>query len=140
MLLIYKQSFIYLELLPRSIYTVEQLSVDQYVRERKIVQMNMQTSSIQSKKSSFLRNIKQKNIKSFSLLNDFTQILHIIDNTPNDMALVEMALNKFKNVQVQNLRKNTIGSLTMKMCYHFGRDDLAQKVDIFNEINENLIF
>lgn len=105
--------------------------MDQYVRERKIIQMNLQTSSIQSRKSSFEWNIKQKNIKSFSLLNDFTQLLHIIDNTPNDMALVEMALDKFKNVQVENLRKNTLGSLTMKMCYHFGRDDVAQRVGFF---------
>lgn len=110
------------------------------MREREMIQMNLQISSIESIKSSFRRNIQQKYTKSFSLLNDFTQILHIIDNTPNDMALVEMALEKFKKVQVENLRKNTIGSLTMKMCYHFGKDDLAQKVDIFNEINENLIF
>lgn len=121
-------------------YTAQQLSVDHYVRDRNRLKMNMPPSAIKSIKINLQKHIFQTNVKSSIFLNEFTQFLHLIDDTDEDFLLLENALVKFKymNMNTDNLRKVNIGSIVMKIMHHFGRDEYAQKVTLESLIIESL--
>lgn len=119
------------EWLQRSIYTIEQLAVDKYETERQRLRMSLQSGSVEYKKQTLQRHLRQKSTSSAVILNDFTQFIYFIEETDSDFALLEKALDKLKSVQIDNLRKNSVGPILMKMLYHFRREDIAQKVNTF---------
>lgn len=122
----------YTELMQRSIYTDEQLSVDKYVNDRNKLRMSMQSSFVESKKkqimSKYLQQSSEKSPPSWVLANDFIQFLHLIDNTDADFRLLEQFMDKFKMIDVKNLRNVNIGSILMQMLHHFKREESARKV------------
>lgn len=117
------------EWLSRSIYTIEQLAVDKYATERQRLRLSLQSGSVEYKKITLQRHLRQKSTSSAVILNDFTQFIYFIEETDSDFELLEKALNKLKTMHFDNLRKNSVGPILMKMLYHFRRDDIAQKVN-----------
>lgn len=97
------------------------------MKERQQLRMSLQPGSIEQKRIQLQRHLRQKS--SAILLNDFTHFMYFLENTDDDLALLEKILDKFKGIRIENLRKNSIGSIVMKMLHHFHRDDLAQKVN-----------
>lgn len=120
------------ELMQRSIYTDEQLSVQKYLSERNKLKMTMQSSFVEIKKKQLRKHLQQSSQQSapppWLLANDFIQFLHLIDNTDADIRLLEQLMDVFKLIDVRNLRNINIGSILMKMLHHFKRDATAQKV------------
>lgn len=118
------------ELMQRSIYTAEQLSVQKYLHDRKQLNMTMHKSSIETKKTQLYKYLQSssQSIPPWSLANDFIQFLYLIDNTDVDFVLLENLMDKFKMIDVKNLRNKYVGSILMKMLHHFKRDASAQKV------------
>lgn len=113
----------------RSIYTDEQLSVQKYVNDRNNLKMTMQSSFIAIRKQQLHKHLQQSAQQpSWLLANDFIQFLHLIENTDEDFRLLEQLMEKFKMIDVKNLRNINIGSILMKMLHHFKRDVSAQQV------------
>lgn len=118
-------------LMQRSIYTDEQLSVQKYVDDRNKLKMTMQTSFIEMKKTQLHKYLQSaQSIPPWMLANDFIQFLHLIDDIDADFLLLEKLMDRFKLIDVKNLRNINIGSILMKMLHHFKRDLSALKVAI----------
>lgn len=115
-------------MLHRSIYTAEQLSVDKYLHDRALMQMSQQPGSCELKKFNLKKRLLSKNLSPASIMNDFTQFMYTIDDTSEDFALLQMALDKFKGTYIDSLRRISIGSTLMRMLHHFRKDELVLKV------------
>lgn len=57
--------------------------------------------------------------------------MHVIDDTPDDFHLLELAIYRFKNINMENVRKSSFASIFMQMLHHFQKDELALKVRFF---------
>lgn len=113
----------------RSIYTNEQLSVQKYVDDRKKLKMTMQSSFVEIKKKELHKHLQSAHsIPPWILANDFIQFLHLIDDIDADFELLQKLMDKFKLIDVKNLRNINVGTILMKMLHHFKRDLSAQKV------------
>ncbi|XP_055315923.1 uncharacterized protein LOC129575838 [Sitodiplosis mosellana] len=115
------------QLVHRTIFTAEQLSVDKYVRDRERFKMSLQAGSSEMKRTNFKKRLEYKTVAPNLIVNDLTQFLHLINDTSDDFALLEKALNKFKNTDIDNVRKVSIGSILMRMLHHFQNNELASK-------------
>lgn len=114
----------------RAIYTAEQLSVDKYVRDRENFQMSLQLGSSEQRKSNLKKRLQYKYCNPNLLMNELTHYLYTINDTREDFALLELAMDKFKNTEIDNVRRSSIGSIVMRMLHHFQQDELAIKVRV----------
>lgn len=120
------------ETIQRTIYTSEQLSIDNYVKERNQFQINLMKNSVAVIKERTQKNLLQPNVAPNVILNDLNSLLHLIEDTPEDFKLLENIVDKLKsNSNSDILRKSSIGTILMKALYHFKRGDLAEKVIFF---------
>ena len=106
--------------------------MDKYVRDRERLRMSLQSGSSEMKISNFKKRLQQKHAAPTSIVNDLMHFLHLINDTADDFALLESALNKFKDASIGDVRRVSIGSIVMRMLHHFRNNELASKV--WNEI------
>lgn len=110
-------------------FSAEQLSVDKYVRDRERLRISLQLGSREMKIRNFKKRLQQKHVAPNSIVNDLMHFLHLIDGTADDFALLESALNKFKDASIGDVRRVSIGSILMRMLHHFRNNELASKVN-----------
>lgn len=116
------------ESINRTIYTAEQLSIDKYEQDRRRLIVSLQPDSRKLKRTHIQRLLRQKHIQSHIMLTDLTQFMHLIEDTESDFLLLHNALKKLSVAEVENYRRNSIGSILMRMLHYFRKDEIAINV------------
>lgn len=103
--------------------------MQKYVGDRNQLKMVMQSSTIDMKKTQMQKYLNSsQSTPPWILANDMVQYLHFIDDTDSDFRLLDQLMQKFKLIDVRQLRNINIGSILMKMLHYFKKDESAQKV------------
>lgn len=119
--------FQFSELIYRTIYTAEQLSINKYERDRRRMMVNL-LPDLRDLKRNHMQRILRHKIVPPTMMNDLMQFMHMIEDTESDFLLLESALNRIKTVEIDNLRQTSIGSVLMRLLHYFRKDEFAISV------------
>lgn len=98
------------------------------MERRQIVCKTLNRNAIENQRHFLHRKLTKDRIPSNVFISDFLTFMYTIENTPNDLELLTLAIDRIKLATDQRINKRVIGLVIMRALCHLENDTLAIQV------------
>lgn len=98
------------------------------MERRQIVCKTLDRNALENQRDFLHRKLAKDRIPSDVFISDFLTFVYTIENTPNDLELLTLAVERIKCATDQRIDKRVIGLVIMRALYHLENDTLAIQV------------